>query len=463
MLFKPSALFTAFAVSVIILEIAVLLLLRSLKSGSPTGEFPIGLFGQSFLFLLLTWGVTSIAFDVNNALITPNSEKTFFSAVLSAPFTYLAAPFIFIGGFFVIYMLQTGIVYLFTLSKLPIWVFPALYIVLFFTFVFNILVVLAVLFYFFLWVPHTERMGGSPRKLAMQFYTMISERAFKAFSQAALWLVLTILVFWFIFFPVWKIAVKRALDSSSLVMGTRLELEVIGKDNLLADCVAVISDDSILPSSFANNLATRLNANTNTSPIDRYGIKRIPSAGYLFIAALMLSFAFPVTLAIALFCAGGSYSYLLVLGPERKQAVAASTIVEERQAPESNPQPKPQQHAKEEDTFVEDIEPDVFEFMPTAATGEPLKKREKLEEFVDFDYVHRNGDESSAAAGTTGFFRGGADKMPDADPKTNGTNRKLRNPVAQTKPERKDEPDMGNFTIFDMISDEDGKADKPKK
>jgi hypothetical protein len=324
----------------------------------------------------------------------------------------------------------------------------------------------------FLWYSHARTRDYGIRSMIRSFNSLVASRTYKIVVFTAVWIPLSVGLFLFVFFPLWKLSVARPLHTAITTMGERFENEVTGSDGPVAAVCGALAGPAITLFGTVSDLRSD---RTDPAPAIPIAPVRTPPAGLVLLAAIVLTFAVPVGLALAILGAAGSASYRVITAdrqPSRTlttritdptiKVVNSSMLASEPQPRDWPAEPPVERRTREDDTLIDHIqtEPDdENDPLMTAlekgaatvtSTGTGRARREQLEKFVDYDYQAEPVPENQSFGDKGGKLPKGPRKFrdePDKDRKF------LREPRKQTLPE-KSKSDDEDFTIFDNMKDD---------
>ncbi|RKY22349.1 MAG: hypothetical protein DRP90_01095 [Planctomycetota bacterium] len=450
-------LLTAFAVCAVFCEAATMFLLKLAAHAGEGFDWQTALAGGTVSLLALCWGGYLVSHEADALLFPTENDRRFGRVLAEKPLHFLLPPVLFACAFAAVFFLQVGIAALMEAASLPAAVFPLLFVAQFAAGAGQALLAAFLLLFAFLWVPHVSLRGGLPTDSFRSFSRLLSDRTFRALSITFLWLVISLLLFWYVFFPAWKVVAAGTLKASRMAMGERFDEEVVGEDNLLSCVVEAIESDALTPGTTVKRFAASLGALRRKlgREIDPFNARGMSTAGLLFLVAIVFTLAAPAALSLAVFAAAGAYAYrVMIARPGETGTVPAVSdpVLGSGTGGASVP-------ADDEDTFIEEIAPEPMDLeggRSAARTGEA----QALEKFVDFDYGFKEKDEKRTAPPV-------ADKpfqpkprkgegAGEAKPYEEGRNgRKLREPKPQHAPGEgggeKGGDEEGDYTIFDLL------------
>ena len=468
-LLKWQPLLTSFAVCALVLELETIVLLKLAQSSTLFAN-SFGLFlAGSIVFLVFCWGFYSIAHEVDAHMKREEEETTFVRQILRSPNSLLILPLIFAAFYCLLFILQTGIIALIERFQLPIWLFSVFYLLQFFIAIFNVLAFFYVVVHLFLWYSHIRNRSYKFRHLLKSFNSILRENTYNVFILTFFWTALTVLVFSFVLFPLWKISAKETISASRIALQERFEKEVTGKDTLLSCIVLTIEDDSYTPISTLKSLKAKLRKLAASSKgVDQYRVKDVPSAGFLFLAALVLTLALPFAVALLLFASAGNTSYTLLTTavPRTKNpgVFRPATVQELKDA--RGAKSSLRNLPDDDDTIIEEITPEPIELVDDppisistidSLDSDPktsLSKEEAVDKYIDFDYRSTARPDESIVFGAS--VRKENPKETQKTFSDDTEKRKFKKqPQQQIAPKKKviDDDEEGDFTIFDKMKD----------
>ncbi len=450
-------LLTAFAVCAVFCEAATMFLLKLATHAGEGFDWQTALAGGAVSLPALCWGGYLVSHEADTLLFPTENDRHFGRALAEKPLHFLLPPVLFACAFAAVFFLQAGIASLMEAASLPAVVFPLLFVVQFAAGAGQVLLAAFLVLFAFMWVPHVSLRGGLLTDSFRSFSRLLSDRTFRALSITFLWLVISLLLFWYVFFPAWKTVAAGTLKASRMAMGQRLDEVVVGKDNLLSCVVGAIESDALTPGTTVERFAASLRELRRKlgREIDPYNARGMSTAGLLFLVAIVFTLAAPLALSLAVFAAAGVYAYRVMIARAGERGMAPAV---------SDPalgggRGRPSVPADDEDTFIEDITPEPMDLegvSSAARTGEA----QALEKFVDFDYGFKEKDEKRTAPPVADKpfqpkpRKGeGEGEAKPSEERRNG--RRLREPKPQQAPGEgggeKGDGEEGDYTIFDLL------------
>ncbi|MDZ7815162.1 MAG: hypothetical protein U5N86_03880 [Planctomycetota bacterium] len=472
---------TALAVSTVVLELQTGLALKFLRD--PHASWPAfsAVLLQCLVFVVFCWGFYSIASEVFSSLhLPPEEAKPFLKILTQRPVSVVLLPVIFVVLFLLIFLVQTGLVAMIERFELPIWLYPLFYLLQFAAAIANIVLAAYVLINLFMWYPHLYSRNYKFESLLRSFHSLVVHNTYRTLLYTTMWVVITVLVFSYFLFPVWKICVTETLQASRIALGDRFEQEVTGRDTFLADVVDSLSGETLTPVATYKVLAKKLETKRQNENVDPHRFRKVPTAGLLFLAALVLSFGLPTGIALALYSAAGSYSYRLILEAATRQADSGffrqltqremarleRHLQGTPQAQQAEPQPDGNE-TPDDDECIEEIPVEPVSsksgrrkrISPLEAKDEPARpanqdapspasQEEALGKYVDFDY-RKQTDPGGKKFGSSNGKPKERKKETEEKPERESKRKFIRESKQQKAPEKETPDDEDDYTIFD--------------
>ncbi|GAB4159796.1 MAG: hypothetical protein Kow00107_08170 [Planctomycetota bacterium] len=465
---RRSVLLTAFGVSAFVLELETLLILKLIRDGITADTVMFFSLGQAFVFIAFCIGYYTIAHDVHsNFHLYPDEETSIFLVIKTRPVEFLLPPLVFVAVFLLLFTTQTGLIFLMDSFGLPTWFFPVVFFLQFLAAVGSIIVGCYLVIHLFLWYSHVRTREYKFKALLSSFNSLLTEKTYRIFSYAFLWVLISVLAFMFVFFPMWKLAATQTISASRIALGDRFEREVTGSDTVLADLSKALEEPAFTPYGSLLDFLAQVGDNQPGKP-DPYRVKEIPRAGFFFLAALVLTFALPVGMMLAIFAAAGGTCYRAITSSKQPSSTlpgrtsqaltrkGANTMAESPLFPK---EPGDEASPKEDDTLVDLISPEPIEdFFGTthpalrkktgrAARGDVDVRKNAVDKYVDFGYVGPGDNGGSPFAQPPKI----SPSMKIFDDDAEKEKKFIREPKKQDLPEKKSDKDEGDYTIFDKM------------
>mgnify|MGYP000849593754 CR=1 FL=1 len=300
---RGKVLLASFAVCALILELQTLVVLKFLQTNLTATDASIVIAGQGLAFFAAFLGIYLVTHEAHNCLhMYPEDEVSFLTLLRRRPGVFLLPPLAIAAAILLVLSAQSGLAMLMERYSLPAIAYPLVYIVQFVLSVVAILIAVYALVNAFLWYSHARNRKYGFRPMVRSFNSLLAGRTYKVVVYTAVWTAISVGLFLFVFFPLWKLSVARPLRTAKSTMAERFEVEVTGSNTVVDAVCDTLTGSSLTIMGTAKDLAARENQLSGSLTTAR----QAPKEGLLLLAAIVLTCGLPGALALAVLAAAGS-------------------------------------------------------------------------------------------------------------------------------------------------------------